>query len=130
MEAHAKCSMLTHQGCLVGLGVENGKTCLRRNGRSNAVEHVFSGNVEHLTLMPVLFADLKLRPPVVILPYALHKVRVRENEEKEMIHDFNLPRCIWPTALPQAWTKEFFCSGWRNSFFKLKIFVANSSILS
>ena len=55
------------------------KASLRDHGRSNATDLAFASNAEHLTLMPVVSADVQPWPPVVILSVALHKVRKKAN---------------------------------------------------
>ena len=49
-------------------GRGKGKANMRASGRSNATELEFASNAEHLTVMPVLSADVHTWPLVVIMP--------------------------------------------------------------
>ena len=69
-------------------GRGKGKAAMAANGRSNAVELEFSANAEHVTVMPVVSADGKAWPPVVILPGTFHKYRTRSDGTIETVHNF------------------------------------------
>ena len=69
-------------------GRGKGKAAMNAEGRSNAVELEFSSNAEHVTLMPVVSADGKAWPPVIVFPGVFHKFRVLPDGKKEFLHDY------------------------------------------
>ena len=98
-------------------GRGKGKAAMRASGRSNSVELEFAGNAEHLTIMPVVSADGKPWPPVVIMPGVLHKFRHRPDGKKETLHDY-LPKDTYLVhRTPASMTKEFFLQ-WVEIFIK------------
>ena len=81
---------------------------MRASGRSNSVDLEFSGNAEHVTIMPVVRADGERYGPVVIMPGVMQKYRIREDGKEEFLVDYLPKGTFLVHRSPSSMTKDYF----------------------